>query len=108
MALRGALMSFRNIWQVFPGKDENLEFPIEFSDQEIREHTENEQMWYKLNLLVNHWRDELGGLSEEGLIVLSSITMRVKRNESLRAEFFLKVVVVQTSLRKSNGAFPRS
>ena len=87
MTLRGALMRMRDIWLHVPGRDENFECPIGFSEQEISEQTENEPMWYNLNMLVNHWRDELGGLSEEGWVRTEQYDSAVKRNRSLRAEF---------------------
>lgn len=86
MTLRGALMRMRDIWIHVPGKDENFECPIGFSEQELKEQTENEPMWYNLNMLVSHWRDELG-LSEEGWVRTDWYDHAVKRNESLRAEF---------------------
>ncbi|KAJ5198536.1 serine/threonine protein kinase, partial [Penicillium cinerascens] len=87
MTLRGALMRMRDIWQHVPGKDEQHECSIAFSKQEIKEQTENEPMWYNLNKLVNHWRDELGGLSEEGWVRSEQYDYAVERNESLKAEF---------------------
>ncbi|KAI2669763.1 hypothetical protein CBS147355_9688 [Penicillium roqueforti] len=87
VTLRGGLMRMREIWRHVPGKDENTECPIQFSEQEVREHNETEPMWYNLNILVNHWRDELGGLSEEGWVQTERYEYAVKRNESLRAEF---------------------
>ncbi|KAJ5172062.1 serine/threonine protein kinase [Penicillium capsulatum] len=54
--------------------------------QEIQAQTENESMWYNLNMLVGHWREELG-LSEEGRVQTEQYNHAVKRNESLRAEF---------------------
>lgn len=80
-------MRMRDIWLHVPGRDENFECPIGFSEQEISEQTENEPMWYNLNMLVNHWRDELGGLSEEGWVRTEQYDSAVKRNRSLRAEF---------------------
>jgi len=80
-------MRMRDFWLRFPGKDEISECPIEFSKQEIREQTENETMWYNLNMLANHWRDDLGGLSEEGWVRTEQYDYAVRRNESLRAEF---------------------
>jgi len=44
-------------------------------------------MWYKLNEVVNHWRDELGGLSEEGWLPADKYEAALKRNESLKAKF---------------------
>lgn len=80
-------MRMRDFWLHFPGKDEISECPIGFSEQEIAEQTENETMWYNLNMLVGHWRDELGGLSEEGWVRTEQYDYAVRRNESLREEF---------------------
>ncbi|KAL4777999.1 serine/threonine protein kinase [Aspergillus varians] len=87
MTLRGSLMRMRNLWPHLPGKDSQLKCPIEFSEEEVRDHTENEPMWYNLNQLVSHWRDELGGLSEEGWIATKKYDAAVRRNESLKTEF---------------------
>lgn len=87
ITLRGALMRMRDIWLHVPGKDRDFECPIGFSEQEVEEQKENEPMWYNLNTLVNHWRDELGGLSEDGWVRTEQYGDAVKRNESLRAEF---------------------
>lgn len=87
MTLRGALMRMCDLWPHLPGKDAHLECPIKFSAQEAREQAENEPMWYKLNELVSHWRDELGGLTEEGWIPAEKYDSAVKRNKSLKAEF---------------------
>lgn len=64
-----------------------MECPFTFSEQEIEKQAETEPMWYNLNKLVDHWRDELGGLSEEGWIRTDKYDYAIKRNESLRAEF---------------------
>lgn len=80
-------MRIRDIWLHVPGRDEIAKCPIGFSEQEIKEQTENEQMWYNLNMLVDHWRDELGGLSEEGWVRTEQYDHAVKQNRSLRAEF---------------------
>lgn len=87
ITLRGALMLMRDLWPHLVGKDAPLECPIRFSEQEARDQAENEPMWYKLNALVSHWRDELGGLSEEGWLPAGKYDAAVKRNGSLKAEF---------------------
>ncbi|KAE8320912.1 serine/threonine protein kinase [Aspergillus sergii] len=86
MTLRGALIRMRDLWPYVPGKDENLECPISFSE-EVGYQTENEPMWYNLNMLVSHWRGELGGLTEEGWVSSDKYYCAVGRNESLRKEF---------------------
>ncbi|PLB51514.1 serine/threonine protein kinase [Aspergillus steynii IBT 23096] len=87
ISLRGALMRIRDFWQHLPVDDKPSTCPIEFSEQESDDQTENEPMWYNLNALVSHWRDELGGLSEEGWLPSDKYDSAVKRNESLKAEF---------------------
>ncbi|KAJ5573995.1 serine/threonine protein kinase [Penicillium hispanicum] len=86
ITLRGSLMRMRDLWQYFPGKDEGVECPIEFSEREVEELNENEPMWYDLNAVVQYWRDELGGLSEEGWVRPEQYGYAVRRNESLKAE----------------------
>ncbi|KAH8429875.1 phosphotransferase family protein [Aspergillus melleus] len=87
MTLRGALMRMRDIWLHVPGNDGSMECPIAFSGEEMEEQTKNEPMWYNLNRLVSHWRDVLGGVSEEGWVRTEQYDYAVKRNEALRAEF---------------------
>lgn len=63
------------------------EYPIGFSEQEVRGQVESEPMRYDLNALVGHWRSELGGLSEERWIPAGKYDAAVQRNESLKKEF---------------------
>ncbi|GLI80625.1 hypothetical protein PoHVEF18_008980 [Penicillium ochrochloron] len=87
MTLRGSLMRMRDIWPYMHGNQENAECPIEFSGQEIKEQSESEEMWYNLNKLVNHWREELGGISEEGWVQNELFDYAIERNHFLRAGF---------------------
>lgn len=87
MTLCGSLMRIRDLWPHLPGEGKPLDCPIQFSEEAVREHLENEPMWYNLNHLVSHWRDELGGLSEEGWLPVEKYDAAVKRNESLKADF---------------------
>jgi hypothetical protein len=54
---------------------------------EVSDQAEKEEMWYKLNQLVAHWREELGKISEEGWIPAEQYEAAVKRNKELKAEF---------------------
>lgn len=38
-------------------------------------------------MLVDHWRDELGGVSEEGWVRNDQYDYATKRNQSLKAKF---------------------
>ncbi|KAJ5088888.1 serine/threonine protein kinase [Penicillium angulare] len=87
MTLRGGLMRIRDIWSHVPGIDDSPTCSISFSEEELAEQSENEPMWYKLNSLVSHWRDELGGISDEGWVSTEKYDHAVKRNHELKAEF---------------------
>ncbi|GLB18359.1 phosphotransferase enzyme [Aspergillus tubingensis] len=87
VTLRGALMRMQNLWSYLIGKNHHIKCPIDFSEQEVNDQAESEQTWYNLNILINQWRDELGGLSEEGWLPAQRYEAAVKRNKSLMAEF---------------------
>lgn len=87
ISLRGALMCILDPWEHIPVKGIPPTCPIEFSEEETREQAENEEMWYNLNALVSHWRDELGGLSGEDWIPGDKSGFAVNRSESLKAQF---------------------
>ncbi|GAA82961.1 hypothetical protein ASPFODRAFT_59945 [Aspergillus luchuensis CBS 106.47] len=87
VTLRGALMRMQNLWSYLIGKDHHIKCPIDFSEQEANDQAESEQTWYNLNILINQWRDELGGLSEERWLPAQRYEAAVKRNKSLMAEF---------------------
>ncbi|KAF3484117.1 serine/threonine protein kinase [Arthroderma uncinatum] len=87
MTLRGALMSTCNSWSYASGQDSQSGCPISFSEDEIRKQTDDDPMWCNLNALVSHWREELGGLTEEGWVRTEAYDDAVKRNQSLIEEF---------------------
>ncbi|RAK92858.1 phosphotransferase enzyme family protein [Aspergillus costaricaensis CBS 115574] len=87
VTLRGALMRMQNLWSYLIGKNHHIKCPIDFSEQEVNDQAESEQTWYNLNILINQWRDELGGLSEEGWLPAQRYEAAMKRNKSLMAEF---------------------
>ncbi|KAL3460860.1 serine/threonine protein kinase [Aspergillus heterothallicus] len=90
ITLRGELMRMRDLWPYLPGRTADTAdtaCPIDFSEEEIREQAEMQPMWHKLNALVEHWRDELGGISEEGWIPAEEFDAAVERNKALEAEF---------------------
>jgi hypothetical protein len=77
----------RELWPYLVGNDTSVECPIEFSEVEVSDQAEKEEMWYKLSQLVAHWREELGKISEEGWIPAEKYDAAVKRNKELKAEF---------------------
>ncbi|KAJ5737217.1 uncharacterized protein N7483_002342 [Penicillium malachiteum] len=65
------------LWPFLAGKDQSLGCSGLFPNL-----TENEEMWYNLNKLVAHWRDELG-LTEEGWVRTEQYDFAAERNKSL-------------------------
>lgn len=86
MTLRGALIRMHDYWSLLATKLEKC--PIDFSEAELKKHYEEEPTWFDATALVNYWRDELGGLSEEGWVRTEMYDHAMKENEGLRAKFF--------------------
>ncbi|EFE44026.1 hypothetical protein TRV_01206 [Trichophyton verrucosum HKI 0517] len=84
ITLRGALMRMCGYWPLLSTKEE---CPISFTDAELKKHSEDEAMWFDLTALVHYWRDELGGLSEEGWIRSEMFDHAMKRNKELQEKF---------------------
>lgn len=64
MTLRAALVCMGNLWPHLlrlsgKDKDEHVEFPMEFSEQEVRETMENEPVWCKLNTVVDRGEERV-------------------------------------------------
>ncbi|EGD94835.1 hypothetical protein TESG_02337 [Trichophyton tonsurans CBS 112818] len=81
ITLRAALMRMCGYWPLLPTKEE---CPISFTDAELKKHSKDEPMWIDLTALVNYWRDELGGLSEEGWIRSEMFDHAMKKNKELK------------------------
>ena len=52
-------------WSYLPDT-KGLPCPVQFTEAEMNEFNEEEQLWFDLNKVVNHWRDQLGGVSDDG------------------------------------------
>ncbi|RFU30175.1 hypothetical protein B7463_g6170, partial [Scytalidium lignicola] len=46
--------------------DTEISCPVKFTDAELDGFQEQKQLRFELNSVVNHWRDEIGGISEDG------------------------------------------
>ncbi|EER45819.1 phosphotransferase enzyme family protein [Histoplasma capsulatum H143] len=86
MTLRGALIRIHEYWSLLPTKVEKC--PIDFPEAELKKHFEEEPTWFNATALVNYWRDELGGLSEEGWVRTEKYNHAVKQNETVKSKFF--------------------
>lgn len=85
MTLRGALMKMCDYWPLL--QTDVMECPFQFTEAELKEHSEEEPTWFDLTALVNHWRDELGGMNEEGWVRPEMYDQALEKNRALRAKF---------------------
>ncbi|KKZ62082.1 hypothetical protein EMCG_03445 [[Emmonsia] crescens] len=83
MTLRGALIRMREFWHLLPA---DKECPISFTEEEVQKHQEDESMWFNLNLLVNNWRDQMGGVSEEGWVRAEAYNQAVEKNKDIKSQ----------------------
>ncbi|KAE8350091.1 kinase-like domain-containing protein [Aspergillus coremiiformis] len=67
ITLKGALVRMVEYWPHLP-ETKGLRCPVQFSDAEREEFAGQEELWFQLNAAVNLWRDEIGGVSEDGWI----------------------------------------
>ncbi|CAG8935063.1 unnamed protein product [Penicillium salamii] len=65
MTLKGALIRMIDYWPQLPDT-KGISCPICFTDTELDEFSEQEKLWFDLNKVVNHWREQIGVLSEDG------------------------------------------
>ncbi|KZF26474.1 kinase-like protein [Xylona heveae TC161] len=67
MTLKGALVRMAEYWPHLPDTN-GIPCPVQFTDAELDGFAEQEELWFNLNKLVNHWREEIGGVSEDGWV----------------------------------------
>lgn len=84
ITLRGALIRMCQFWPMLP--TETKECPISFTEEETSKHYEDESMWFNMNMLLNHWRDSMGGVNEEGWVRTEAYALAVERNKQLKAQ----------------------
>ncbi|KAK2810896.1 hypothetical protein FQN50_002487 [Emmonsiellopsis sp. PD_5] len=85
MTLRGALIRMREYWPLLQGQAEKC--PIDFTEAELKQHCENEPTWFDFTALVNYWREEIGGMSEEGWVRTEVYDHAVEKNRALKERF---------------------
>ncbi|KNG88833.1 hypothetical protein ANOM_002477 [Aspergillus nomiae NRRL 13137] len=66
MTLKGALIRMVEYWSHLPGTKE-LHCPVQFTEAAL-EGFHDEGLWFNLNKVVNHRRDQIGGVNEDGWI----------------------------------------
>jgi hypothetical protein len=72
-------------WDLLPDT-QGIDCPISFTEEELKDFHKLEQTWFDLNALVNHWREELGGVSEDGWVRHERYDEAVRKERELKAK----------------------
>ncbi|KKK20164.1 hypothetical protein ARAM_007645 [Aspergillus rambellii] len=84
MTLKGALLRMINYWPYLPDT-KGVSCPVQFTESEVTGFNEEEQLWFDLNKVVNLWRDEIGGASEDGWINNEQYNDSIRKLAELKA-----------------------
>lgn len=79
----GALVRMVGYWHHLPDT-KDIESPVEFTEAALSDFLEQKQLWFELNNLLNHWREELGGVSEQGWVSSERYETAVRRAGELK------------------------
>lgn len=83
MTLKGALIRMVEYWPyLFHAEDEPC--PVQFSHAEIQQFKEQEELWFSMNRLVEHWHHQIG-VNEDGWVSNEEYDGAVRRVAELKA-----------------------
>ncbi|PGH13065.1 hypothetical protein AJ79_03902 [Helicocarpus griseus UAMH5409] len=86
MTLKGALIRIIEYWDRLPDTA-GFPCPISFSKSELENFEEMERSWFLSNTLMNHWREELGGVSEDGWISHEKYPEAISKVQELKEQW---------------------
>ncbi|KAK2732004.1 Phosphotransferase enzyme [Myotisia sp. PD_48] len=87
ITLLGALKRMCEYWSYL--QTTGVECPISFTDTGLKKHAADEEASFGVTALVNSWRDELGGLSEEGWVRSEMYEHAKTKNQELKERFLI-------------------
>lgn len=84
MTLKDALVRMVKHWSQFPDV-QGVKFPVEFSEDEVKDFESLEETWFGLNKLMEYWRGNIGVSSENGWVANGEYEDAIRKVEELRA-----------------------
>ena len=84
MTLKGALVRMVEYWPHLPDTN-GIPCPVQFTEAELNGFLDQEQLWFSLNNVVNHWRDQVGGVNDDGWISHERYDEALQKIEELKA-----------------------
>lgn len=90
VTLQGALMGVIDGWGLLALEGHGrVERPVDFDAEESEAFYELEENWFKGNILVEYWREQvLGGVSEDGWVRSEVFEETVEKNRALKKEWY--------------------
>lgn len=89
VTFRAALIAIVDHWSDLQHASE-VKCPVMFTDIERQEHATLEEEWNAVAALVDHWREELGHMNEEGWVREEVYDEAVARNKQLKSYWLEK------------------
>lgn len=94
-------------WPLLPDAvTDGIQCPVEFSPKEVEEFQKNEHIWFCLNAAVNDWREQMGGMSEEGWVSNEVYEGAVRRSRELRGEMLVAAGDDEEDIESINNRWP--
>ncbi|KAL2835767.1 kinase-like domain-containing protein [Aspergillus pseudodeflectus] len=84
ISLKGALTRMVEYWPHLPDT-KGRHCPVQFSSDELDDFHDQEQTWLDLNKVVNQWRYQLGGVSEDGWVSIENYNECIQKVGQLKA-----------------------
>jgi hypothetical protein len=84
ISLKGALTRMVEYW-LHLRDTKGRHCPVQFSSDELDDFHDQEQTWLDLNKVVNQWRDQLGGVSEDGWVSIENYNECIQKVGQLKA-----------------------
>ncbi|OJJ49034.1 hypothetical protein ASPZODRAFT_13771 [Penicilliopsis zonata CBS 506.65] len=84
MTLKGALLRIIEYWP-YLADTAGVSCPVQFPETEVDGFHEQEQLWFSLNKVVDHWRDQVGGVNEDGWISNETYEDSMRKIAELKA-----------------------
>ncbi|KAL4794314.1 kinase-like domain-containing protein [Aspergillus venezuelensis] len=88
VTLKGAIFRLVQNWDtLIQGISPKIQCPVRFDQKDIKEFYTLEDQWFKLNILVEHWKSLLDDLGQDGWVRHESYDKVMALNRELKAEW---------------------
>ncbi|KAJ5799715.1 kinase-like protein [Penicillium psychrosexuale] len=84
MTLKGALVRMADYWPHL-SDIEGIPCPVRFTDAELDGFYEQEKLWFNINKVVDHWREQIGVTSEDGWVSNEHFEEAVRKSAELES-----------------------